>query len=112
MTRHEHQQDDDWTGSARRPWYNPPMRRGGTEAGSGAWRWAMLGITVVVVAAAVVLALVQQDVLPRAWAYGVLPFAIVAAALSRVVTILKARASTDRRHSADPEGPRRGDGGR
>jgi hypothetical protein len=89
------EQQDDWSGSMRRPWYNPPMRRGGTGAGRGGWRWAIFAITLLVVAVVVVLVLVDRDVLPRAWAYGVLPVAIVAAAASRVVTILKAR-SADR----------------
>ncbi|MDR6120401.1 hypothetical protein QE370_003585 [Aeromicrobium sp. SORGH_AS981] len=97
--------DDDWSGSTRRPWYNPPMRAGGSETGVGAWRWAVLGIAVLVVAAIVVIVLVDQDVLPRAWAYAVLPVAIVAAAASRVVTTLKAKAATDRRTSRNPDGP-------
>lgn len=87
----DERRDDDWKGSMKRPWYNPPARKGGSGAGRGAWRWTIAVIALVVVACVVVLALVEQDVLPRAWAYGVLPVAIFAAALSRVVTILKAR---------------------
>lgn len=83
--------DDDWTGSMKRPWLNPPVRKGGTSAGSGGWRWAVLVIALLVVGAVVVIVLVDRDVLPRPWAYAVLPVAIIAAGASRVLTILKAR---------------------
>jgi len=83
--------DDDWTGSARKPWLNPPMQHK-LGAGRGSWRWAMLVILAAVVAVVVVLVLVDTDHLSRGWAYAVLPIAIVAAALSRVLTIFKAGA--------------------
>jgi hypothetical protein len=83
--------DEDWTGSAKRPWVNPPMRYK-LGAGRGSWKWAMLVILVAVVFVIVVLSLVETDHLSRGWAYSVLPIAIVAAALSRVLTIFKASA--------------------
>ena len=98
----DERRDDDWTGSMKKPGYNPPARKGGSGAGRGAWRWTIAVIALVVVAAVVVLALVQQDVLARGWAYVVLPFAIFAAALSRVVTILKARSEET---ADDEKGP-------
>ncbi|KQO41963.1 MULTISPECIES: hypothetical protein [unclassified Aeromicrobium] len=95
---------DDWSGSMKRPWYNPPARRGGSGTGEGWWRWTIAAITLVVVAVVVVLVLVDRDVLPRPWAYAVLPVAIFAAGLSRVVTILKAR-TADRRDLQERDGP-------
>jgi len=92
--------DDDWTGSAKKPWLNPPMRHE-LGAAKGSWRWAMLVILVAVVAVIVVLVLVDTDHLSRAWAYAVLPIAIVAAALSRVLTIFKASAEDQHGDTAD-----------
>jgi hypothetical protein len=84
-------EDDDWTGSAKKPWVNPPMKYK-LGAGRGSWRWAMLIILAAVIAVIVVLILVDTDHLDRGWAYAVLPIAIVAAAASRVLTIFKASA--------------------
>ena len=50
----------------------------------------MTVIVLLVAGAFVVLLLVQRGDLPRAWGYGVLPVAIIAAAASRVLTIFKA----------------------
>ncbi|MCW2831351.1 MAG: hypothetical protein JWP31_2043 [Aeromicrobium sp.] len=85
--------DDNWTGSSKRPWMNPPMNHK-LGAGRGPWRWAMLVILAAVVGVIVVLVLVDTDHLSRGWAYAVLPIAIVSAALSRVLTIFKANAES------------------
>ena len=84
-------EDDDWTGSMKKPWLNPPQNH---ELGvkKGLWGPTMLVLLAVVAAVIVVLVLVGTHHLDRGWAYGVLPFAIVAAALSRVLTIFKAKA--------------------
>lgn len=83
--------DDDWTGSMWKPWLNPPMKHE-LGAARGGWWKAMTVIGVAVVAVVVVLILVSTGTLDRGWAYAVLPIAIVAAALSRVLTIFKAAA--------------------
>lgn len=83
--------DDDWTGSAFRPWVNPPMRYK-LGAGQGTWKWAMLLILAAVVFAIVVMSLVDTDRLSAGWSNTVLPVAVIAAALSRVLTIFKASA--------------------
>jgi hypothetical protein len=59
----------------------------------------MLVIFAIVVAVIVVLVLVERETLPKAWAYAVLPVAIVAAALSRVLTTFKAAAVSKRQGS-------------
>ena len=84
-------QDDEWTGSMKKPWLNPPMEHklGATR---GSWLPAMLAIGAVIVAVVVVLLLVNAEVLDRGWAYAVLPVAIIAAAATRVLTIFKANA--------------------
>lgn len=83
--------DDEWTGSMRKPWLNPPMKHDlGTTRGS--WKFAIGVIVVAVAAVIVVLVLVDGGHLSDGWAYAVLPIAIVAAALSRVLTIFKASA--------------------
>ena len=92
--------DDDWSGNAKKPWLNPPMRYK-LGAGRGSWRWAMLVILIAVVAVIAVLALVDTGHLSRTWAYAVLPIAIVAAALSRVLTIFKASAEDQADDSAE-----------
>lgn len=84
-------EDDEWSGSMKKPWLNPP-RRHGLGATRGSWKYAMGVIVLVVAAAVVVLALVGTGHLSRGWAYVVLPIAIVAAAASRVLTIFKAAA--------------------
>lgn len=61
----------------------------------------MLVIFAIVAAVMVVLVLVDQGELSKGWAYVVIPIAIIAAALTRVLTIFKA-ASESKRH-----GPRR-----
>lgn len=71
--------------------------RGRTGAGRGSWRFAMVVIVVAVVAAFVVILLVNQGTLDRGWAYAVLPVAIVAAAAARVLTIFKAAGEEKRR---------------
>lgn len=58
----------------------------------GSWWIAMLVIFVAVAAVIVVLVLVDAGELSKSWAYVCLPIAIVAAALSRVLTIFKAKA--------------------
>lgn len=85
------EKDDEWTGSMKKPWLNPPMDH---ELGvkSGSWLPTMLVIGVVIVAVVVVLLLVNAEVLDRGWAYAVLPVAIIAAAATRVLTIFKANA--------------------
>ena len=97
MAHARRRDQDGWTGSWRRPWMNPP-REHGFGAGRGSWRWGMAVIVAAVVLVLVVLVLVRQDVLPREWAYVVLPVAIVAAAASRVITIFKAGAEENRPH--------------
>lgn len=93
--------DDEWTGSMKKPWLNPPQN---DELGvkRGLWGPTMIVLALTVVAVIVVLLLVDQGKLDRAWAYGVLPVAIIAAALSRVLTMFKAKAedtpSEDRDH--------------
>ncbi|MEV7396619.1 hypothetical protein [Aeromicrobium sp. NPDC092404] len=62
----------------------------------GSWWIAMLTIFVTVAAVIVVLVLVDQGTLSKGWAYAVLPIAIIAAALSRVLTIFKAAAESKR----------------
>jgi hypothetical protein len=90
--------DDDWTGSMKKPWVNPPMKHDlGTTRGS--WKISMLVIAIAIVAVIVVLLLVDAGRLPRGWAYAVLPIAIIAAALSRVLTIFKASAE-DKDHGS------------
>lgn len=93
--------DDEWTGSMKKPWLNPPMKH---ELGAthGSWRYAMGVIVVAVVAVVVVLALVSSGHLARGWAYAVLPVAIIAAAASRVLTIFKASAE-DRTEPQDDD---------
>jgi hypothetical protein len=83
--------DDEWTGSMKKPWLNPPQNH---ELGvkKGLWGPSMIGIGLVVVAVIVVLVLVKTGHLDRGWAYAVLPVAIIAAAASRVLTIFKAGA--------------------
>lgn len=88
MNKHK---DDDWSGSAKRPWMNPPMRHS-LGAGRGSWRYAIGIIALTVIAVVVVLVLVETDHLSRGWAYAVLPVAIIAAAAARVLTIFKAGA--------------------
>ena len=83
--------DDDWTGSMKKPWLNPPMKHD-LGARRGSWWVAMLVIGVAVAAVVVILVLVSGGHLARGWAYVALPVAIVAAALSRVLTIFKAAA--------------------
>ncbi|AWB93046.1 hypothetical protein [Aeromicrobium chenweiae] len=93
--------DDDWTGSMWKPWLNPPQKH---ELGArrGLWGPTMLVLLGVVIAVVVVLLLVDRGTLDRGWAYAVLPVAIIAAALTRVLTIFKAKAedtpSDDRDH--------------
>jgi hypothetical protein len=84
--------DDGWSGDAKKPWLNPPSRGKTFGAGRGAWRYAMMLIVAAVAVVIVILLLVDADRLPRAWAYAALPIAIVAAAASRVLTIFKAGA--------------------
>lgn len=90
-SRHADEHDDDWTGSLLKPWLNPPRQHDqdlGTTRGS--WKWGMAIIVLAIVAVVVVLVLVSNQQLSRGWAYAVLPVAVIAAAASRVVTILKA----------------------
>ncbi|KQY59400.1 hypothetical protein ASD11_07480 [Aeromicrobium sp. Root495] len=89
MAEDKRRTDDEWTGSMKRPWMNPP-RRHSMGAGRGTWKFGMLVIVLAIVVVLVVLGLVRADVLPRAFAYAVLPVAIIAAATSRVITIWKA----------------------
>lgn len=87
--------DDDWTGSMKRPWLNPPSQHS-LGAGRGAWRYAMTVIVTAIIAVIIVLILVDRGVLDRGWTYVVIPVAIVAAAASRVLTIFKAGAEDKR----------------
>lgn len=75
----------------QRPWVSIPATRK-LGATGGSWWIAMTVIGIAIVAVIVVLLLVNAGNLDRGWAYAVLPIAIVAAALSRVLTIFKARA--------------------
>jgi hypothetical protein len=86
-------QDDEWSGSAMKPWLNPPMRKD-KEFGvtRGSWRYGIGVIVLAIVAVIVVLLLVNAGKLSDGWAYAVLPVAIIAAAASRVLTIFKAGA--------------------
>jgi hypothetical protein len=81
-------EDDDWTGSMKRPWLNPPMKHDLNTSG-GSWRYVLAVIVVAVIAVIVVLVLVGSGHLARGWAYGVLPVAIIAAAATRVLTAFK-----------------------
>ena len=92
---HPAEPDDDWTGSMKRPWLNPP-RQNSLGAGRGSWRYAMAVILVAIIAVLVVLVLVNQGVLGRGWTYVAIPVAIIAAAASRVLTIFKAAAEDKR----------------
>ena len=93
--------DDEWTGSMKKPWLNPPMKHNlGTTRGS--WKYAMGIIVVAIVAVIVVLVLVNTDRLSDGWAYAVLPVAIIAAAASRVLTTFKASAE-DRTDGPDDD---------
>lgn len=85
---------DAWTGSLRRPWLNPPSRRGGSGATRGSWRFAVGTLTLLVVAGFVVLVLVDQGVLPSGWRYVGLPVAGFCAVVAFVLTVLKARSAT------------------
>jgi len=69
----------------------------------GTWWIAMVVILATVVAVLAVLVLVDQDVLPKAWAYAVIPVAIIAAASSRVLTMFKAAAESKRQSPRPPE---------
>lgn len=60
----------------------------------------MLVILAAIVGVIVVLVLVDQGQLPKAWAYAVIPVAAIAAASTRVLTIFKAAAESKR------QGPR------
>lgn len=83
--------DDEWSGSMKKPWLNPPMKHElGVKRGSWLPTMAVLGLAVVGVI--VVLLLVDADVLDRGWAYAVLPVAIIASAATRVLTMFKASA--------------------
>ena len=85
--------DDDWTGSAMKPWLNPPARKDKSfGVARGSWRYGIAVILVAVVAVLVVLVLVDRGTLSDGWAFAVLPVAIIAAAASRVLTIFKASA--------------------
>jgi len=64
----------------------------------------MLVIFAIVAAVIVVLILVDQGELSRGWAYAVIPVAIIAAALTRVLTIFKA-ASESKHHDPHPHQP-------
>ena len=68
----------------------------------GSWWIAMLVIFAIVAAVIVVLVLVDQGELSKGWAYAVIPIAIIAAALSRVLTMFKAAAES-KRHSPPHE---------
>ena len=93
--------DDEWTGSMKKPWLNPPMKHDlGTTRGS--WKFGMGVIVVAIVAVVVVLLLVQSDHLSEGWAYVVLPVAIIASAASRVLTIFKASAEDRHRGPDEP----------
>lgn len=94
--------DDDWTGSMKKPWLNPPQKY---ELGArrGLWGPTMIGLVLAVVAVVVVLALVRAGTLDRGWAYAVLPVAIIAAAATRVLTIFKAGAE-DKAGAQDEDG--------
>lgn len=73
----------------KKPWLNPPAD---DELGAkrGGWALTLTVITLAVVAVLVVLILVQQDRISEWWTYAVLPVAIIAAAATRVLTVLKA----------------------
>jgi hypothetical protein len=62
----------------------------------GSWWIAMAVIFATVAAVIVVLVLVDQGELSKGWAYAVIPIAIIAAALSRVLTLFKAAAESKR----------------
>lgn len=80
--------DDEWTGSFKRPWMNPPMKNS-VGATRGAWKWTMAVIAAAVIVIIVVLALVSSDVLPRAWGYALIPIALVTAFVARLLTVFK-----------------------
>lgn len=85
----EPENDDDWSGSPKKPWLNPPMTHK-LGAGRGAWRWGMVFIALVVVLVIVLAVLVNTDRLPKAWLLALIPLAIIAAAVPIVLTVFKA----------------------
>jgi hypothetical protein len=59
----------------------------------GRWWWIAIGIiTLALSGVVVVFAMVSSNQLERSWAIAVLPLALIAAAATRVLTVLKAAA--------------------
>ncbi len=87
--------EDDWTGSMKKPWLNPAHNR---ELGArrGPWAAEMVVIAITVAAALAVLALVRAEQLDRGWAYVAIPVAIIAAATAGLLTLFKASAESRR----------------
>jgi hypothetical protein len=88
--------DDEWTGSAKRPWVNPPMRYS-LGSGGRAWRVAMGVIVLAFVAVIVLLVLARQDVVSRNWAYVALAVGLITAFALRVLGVFKINAEDKRR---------------
>ncbi|TXL62304.1 hypothetical protein [Aeromicrobium terrae] len=95
MEQPEQQPDDEWTGSAKRPWVNPPMRYS-LGSGGRAWRIALGVVVLTFVAVIVLLVLARQDVVSESWAYVALAVGLVSAFAARVLGVLKA-SSEDKR---------------
>lgn len=83
---------DDWGEETMRPWVNPPMRKGGSGAGRGSWRFIFGALVALGIFAIVLLVLVSQEVLSSGWAYYVaLPIGGVCAVTGLVISVFKAR---------------------
>jgi hypothetical protein len=95
MEQPEQQPDDEWTGSARRPWVNPPMRYS-LGSGGRAWRIALGVVVLTFVAVIVLLVLARQDVVSGSWAYVALAVGLLSAFAARVLGVLKANTEDKR----------------
>jgi hypothetical protein len=91
MEQPEQQPDDEWTGSAKRPWMNPPMRYS-LGSGGRAWRIAIGVVVLTFVAVIVLLVLAEQDVVGRTWAYVALAVGLVSAFAARLLGVVKTNA--------------------
>lgn len=87
--------DDEWSGSMKKPWLNPPHKRE-LGAGRGPWAIEMTVLVGAVAASIAVLALVRADQLDRGWTYVAIPVAIISAAAAGVLTLFKASAESRR----------------
>jgi hypothetical protein len=95
MAQEPQEPDDDWTGSAKKPWVNPPQRYS-LGSGGRAWRIAIGVVVLTFVAVLVLLVLARQDVVDESWAYLALGIGLVSAFVARLLGVFKANAEDKR----------------